>query len=346
MKKVKIILFIFIISIFIYIFYKQYDGFIDYNENNVELIERSKSKFQTIELVKSLSDDEDDEDDDEDDEEYDEEEEFDKYNYCLLLNEHIQNHSKEVYISHDAMINITISLCNINNIKEILILGGGDGYPAMFGLKYPNINITNIEIDNVLINFTKNNKVMKKLTNDALNDERLNLISKDAYNFIYNNYHKYDIIIYDIEHRFTKQNYDLSIKKERTFHMIENMLHDNSVLNFTDYIINDDIEILVEYYNNYINKNNDKYNILLFTTKDDFKFLNNCLKDNHIFDLNKIKKLYSNSEIGVMVYDVNHNCGEIYYGKEIYFYLCKNNLNKKNKDIKLYNFDINKFNEL
>ena len=225
MKKIILFIFtiIFTIIFFIYIFYKQYDGFIDYNKKNVELVERIKSKFQTIELVKSLSN-EDDEDEDEEDDEEDDEEEIDKYNYCLLLNEDIQNHSKEVYISHDAMVNITISLCNINNIKEMLILGGGDGYPAMFGLKYPNINITNVEIDGILIDFTKNNKIIRQLTNNAFNDERLNLISEDAYNFIDNNYDKYDIVIYDIEHRYTKQNYDLTIKKERTLHMIEHML--------------------------------------------------------------------------------------------------------------------------
>ena len=56
-------------------------------------------------------------------------------------------------------------------------------YPAMRALKHKN-NVTNVEIDNKLIEFVKTNKIMIKNTENSFNNPNLNLIAQDAYKFV------------------------------------------------------------------------------------------------------------------------------------------------------------------
>jgi spermidine synthase len=67
-----------------------------------------------------------------------------------------------------------------------LILGGGDGYPAMYALRYENAHVTNVEIDETLVKFIKTNKYTKKLTNNAFNNPMLKMINEDAYDYTEN----------------------------------------------------------------------------------------------------------------------------------------------------------------
>lgn len=310
MKKIYIYIFL-LFLICISLFFNNKESYIDYDDNNVELIEREKSDYQTIELVKDIDTDK----------------------YCMLLNGEIQNHSDEVYLSHEAMVDISIKLCNESFIEKLLILGGGDGFPAMFALKHPDIKITNVEIDGELIKFTKNNKIMQELTHNSFNNKRVELYSQDAYEYINDddNDDYYDIIIHDIEIK-TGQDFEQKNREILDYNLIDNCLKDYGVFNCTDYIKNDKMKKLLYYYFNTIHLKKKKYNILLFQSNEDFIYLDSFL----LFDLHKFKSNYPNSEIGVLIYNNDVYCGKLEYGEEFYFYVCKNKFRRDQNDIEFH----------
>jgi spermidine synthase len=145
---------------------------------NNQLIYATESPYQTIKLYKNLSD------------------------YWLELNGIIQFHTKEMDITHYYMVDVPYKLAK--KPKSMLIIGGGDGLPAKHALKYP-LKITNVELDTKLINLTKNHPVMRRISKDAFNNSKLNLLAGDGISFLNNSKQKYDLIIDDCEIEFTKQ---------------------------------------------------------------------------------------------------------------------------------------------
>lgn len=287
-----------------------------YMQNGNKILHHSESKYQTIDLVQDNS----------------------TKDVCMFLNGQIQNHSKEAYISHYAMVDISIMLYN-GNPQNMLILGGGDGYPAMRALEHNNLKIKNVEIDGQLVDFVKTNNTMKHLTRNALNDKHIDIMINDAYDYIYKDENRYDIIIHDIE---TITNNNVTEFKSHDNYIINTLLSNKGILNYTDYIENEnkDLEFkrLFEKYFQMKNKlSNKPYFILLLSTFKDFKYFNKyCL-----FEINNFKKKYVHAEIGIMIYDFQVKCGSIgEYGEEMYVYLSKEKFNKKNTNIQFYPFHL------
>lgn len=288
--------------------------------DNMTLIDEDESDYQTIQLFQDKR----------------------GGHYCLFLNDVIQNTSEEAYKTHELMVDVSVKLCKKETIGSVLILGGGDGYPAMYALRYNNAIVTNVEIDDTLVNFIKNNKHTKELTDDAFNNPNLNLFTEDAYNYIYNDNMKYDVIIHDIE-LATNQNY--SRFENHDMYIFENMLSENGVLNYTEYKdgygknelkMTNISEILTEMKNS---KKGRKFNILLFINTEDFKYL----KSFFMIDTKRIKENYPNSEIGIAFDSLSGvNCGtgeDGIYGEEFYLYISKNGFAKGDPDINFEYFN-------
>lgn len=310
------IIVIFISIIIWYLYYAKIfaEGLTVYEQHGNKVLHQSESKYQTIDLVQDKS----------------------TKDVCMFLNGEIQNHSKEIYKSHYAMVDISIMLYN-GTPKNILILGGGDGYPAMRALEYNNLNIKNVEIDGKLVNFVKSNNLMRKLTHNALNDQRVDLYIQDAYEYIYQDVNSYDIIIHDIE---TLTNNNITEFKPHDNYILNKLLNNKGILNYTDYIKNNnkDIEfqnLFDKYFQLKKKISNKPYFILLLSTNNDFKYFNKYCQ----FEIIDFKKKYKYAEIGIMIYDFQVKCGSIgEYGEEMYIYLSKEKFNKKNTNIQFYPF--------
>tara|TARA_B100001094_G_scaffold150563_1_gene145703 strand:+ start:7763 stop:8674 length:912 start_codon:yes stop_codon:yes gene_type:complete len=256
--------------------------------------------------------------------------------YCLFLNDVIQNSSEEAYITHELMVDVSVKLCNKNKVDSILILGGGDGYPAMYALKYDDVYVTNVEIDKKLVDFIKDNKHTRKLTNDAFNNPALNLKTEDAYSYIYKDATKYDVIVHDIE-MATNQNHKKF--ENHDMYIFEHLLSENGVLNYTDHIQDEEdgksemINISQILMNVEKKQRLKKFNILMFTTSRDFKYLQPFF----LFDTVKTKEKYPKSEVGIAFKSLsdikcgNEEDGE--YGEEFYMYISKNGFNRNDLDI-------------
>lgn len=252
----------------------------------------------------------------------------------MFLNGAIQNNTKEYEKSHYAMVDISGKLVK-SQPKNILILGGGDGYPAMRALKQPgDPYVKNVEIDDVLIDFVKTNPIMRKHTQDAFNDPKLDLTAMDAYKYIYTEKRRFDVIVYDIARAIT--NNTVTNFEPCDDHIIENLLASGGVMNYT-MDLRAEIPKFGPIFRKYLKlkkKCNKEHLMLLLQTMDDFKkFSKHCP-----IDIVKLKERYPTSEIGIMMYDLRCSCGNYRYNEELYFYICKEPFNKENEDIKFHSF--------
>lgn len=292
-KKIKILFFIIIIIIIlnIYVNYIKYESFDNYNE---KLIYHKKSKYQNIDLYNDSEN-----------------------NFSLYLNDEIQAKYNEYYISHYFQCYLTVLKYKPSNI---LVLGGGDLFCASVLLKFPFVkNVTLVEIDKEMINMVKNNKVMMELTNNVVNNPKLNIIIGDAFKYALNNNNKYDMIIEDIEYDFTKQDFD--IEDDYYKYIIQ-------CLRFSDvYIIschsetndNNDFPSIKKLMKPFKNKNYTEYTYKLYED-DKIKLLEEIDFDN--FTINKLNEynIINNINFYVLGYNFDDE-----YGYESYVIFEKNN---------------------
>jgi hypothetical protein len=200
-----------------------------YDNTNKHLIYSDKSKFQTIKLFQN------------------------KDCFWLKLNDEIQFHSNEYLKSHYIQCDIPMKKYQPQNV---LILGGGDGIAASIVLKYPCVKrVTMVEIDEKMIKMLKTSQLMRKITNNVIDNPKLNIIIQNAVNYVYQNNEKYDLVIEDIEHDHTTQ----SIQYDDDDYFLK-LLKMSNVVSFT-YSDEYDDDIDKDYpifYNNYMKQQYNK----------------------------------------------------------------------------------------
>ena len=81
------------------------------------------------------------------------------------------------------------------SVQSILIIGGGDGGIAREALKHDGIQITMVELDCAVTEFSK--QYLPTLSNGAFDNPRLNLIFQEGGQFVKNTQNTYDVIIVD-----------------------------------------------------------------------------------------------------------------------------------------------------
>jgi len=121
---------------------------------------------------------------------------FDTYIYgrILVLDGIIQITEKDEAAYSEMLVHPAMQI--LDNPKEILIIGGGDGAVAEEILKYKFIkNIDLVDIDEEVINLSK--KYFKKINKNSLINKKIKLHYEDAYKFILKSEKKYDLIIAD-----------------------------------------------------------------------------------------------------------------------------------------------------
>lgn len=136
--------------------------------------------------------------------------------YWLTLNDQIQFHNREYKLSHSMQCDVPMKKYKP---KNILILGGGDGLLASCVLKYPFVKkVTMVEIDKNMIKMLHKSPLMNNITNNVVNNPKLEIITMDAKEFIFNyentSKHDFDLILEDIEWDFTKQNENFDENKD------------------------------------------------------------------------------------------------------------------------------------
>jgi spermidine synthase len=114
----------------------------------------------------------------------------------LYLNNNLQFSSTDEYRYHEALVHPVMSK-SIHH-QNVLVLGGGDGFAVREILKYNTVkNITLVDLDPDVTTFFKENLLMTKLNNNALNHAKLEIINQDAFIWVKNQTKKFDVIIID-----------------------------------------------------------------------------------------------------------------------------------------------------
>lgn len=80
-------------------------------------------------------------------------------------------------------------------VKNVLIIGGGDGGIARECLKHKNTTVTMVELDSSVTDFSKQH--LPTLSDGAFNNDRLNLIFTDGCHYVANTTERFDVIIVD-----------------------------------------------------------------------------------------------------------------------------------------------------
>lgn len=136
---------------------------------NKQLVHR-KSRYQSIDVFETA--------------------EFGK---LLTLDGFVMLTEKDEFIYHEMIVHVAMS--TNRDIKNVLVIGAGDGGTIRELVKYDNIkNIDMVEIDEEVVNVCRE---YIPSTACALDDERLSIFCEDGLKFVRRMHDKYDLIIVD-----------------------------------------------------------------------------------------------------------------------------------------------------
>ena len=117
--------------------------------------------------------------------------------FRLFIDGHIQFSSRDEYRYHESLVHPVMSIPG--EVKNVLILGGGDGLAARELLKYPNVeSIDLVDIDPEITRMGKELPMLAILNQRSLHDERVNIFNEDAFLFINQPGTMYDRVIIDM----------------------------------------------------------------------------------------------------------------------------------------------------
>ena len=111
----------------------------------------------------------------------------------LALDGVIQTTQKDEPCYHEMLTHTPILAHG--NVEQVLIIGGGDGGIAREVLKHKNVDVTMVELDSYVTDFSKVH--LPTLSDGALVNPRLKLIFQDGCEFVKETADKYDVIIID-----------------------------------------------------------------------------------------------------------------------------------------------------
>ena len=84
------------------------------------------------------------------------------------------------------------------NAEEVLVLGGGDGLAVRELLKYDNVNITLVDLDEEMIKLCSENPNITALNENSLSSDRLEIVINDAYRYLEETDKLFDVILVDL----------------------------------------------------------------------------------------------------------------------------------------------------
>ncbi len=114
----------------------------------------------------------------------------------LFIDGNIQFCSLDEYRYHEALVHIPMAQASKKD--KVLVLGGGDGLAVRELLKYPETQITLVDLDEEMIALCRDNPQVSELNEGALSSERLTLVIDDAYRYLEETKDLYDVILVDL----------------------------------------------------------------------------------------------------------------------------------------------------
>lgn len=116
--------------------------------------------------------------------------------HCLYLNGNTQFCEVDEHIYHESLVHPAFALNPY--AKNILVLGGGDGNAIREVLKYGDVNVTLVDLDPRMVEFSRTHPVLSRINQGSFDDSRVTTIAADAYSWVKDNDQEWDIIIIDL----------------------------------------------------------------------------------------------------------------------------------------------------
>ncbi|MFG6116616.1 polyamine aminopropyltransferase [Halobacillus sp. MO56] len=115
----------------------------------------------------------------------------------LYLDGSLQFSSSDEYRYHETLVHPPLS--KAEDVKNVLVLGGGDGLAIRELLKYKQLKeITLVDLDPAVTELANTNYHLLQLNEGALKDEKVTVYNEDAFEFLEKNDEFYDVIIIDL----------------------------------------------------------------------------------------------------------------------------------------------------
>ena len=115
----------------------------------------------------------------------------------LYLNGNLQFSSIDEHRYHEALVHPALSRSVA--VKNVLLLGAGDGLAIKQLLKYPEINrIDLVDLDPAVTQLAANHHYLNQVNEGALGNEKVNIIHQDAFRFVDTSAAQYDLVIIDL----------------------------------------------------------------------------------------------------------------------------------------------------
>ncbi|MCC9600562.1 polyamine aminopropyltransferase [Stieleria sp. JC731] len=119
-----------------------------------------------------------------------------KDDFQLHLNGHLQFNSRDEYRYHEALVHPVMGAAK--TIKNVLVLGGGDGLAVREILRYPDLeSVTLVDLDPAMTKLATEFGPLVELNEDALHDPRVTVINRDAFIWIDETDRTFDAAVID-----------------------------------------------------------------------------------------------------------------------------------------------------
>lgn len=116
----------------------------------------------------------------------------------LFLNGNIQFSSVDEFRYHESLVDFPIAH-TAQPVKQVLLLGAGDGLAIRELLEYPEIEqITLVDLDQRVVAISASNPHISKLNQNSLDNSRVKIVYSDAFSFLSKNQQAFDLIISDL----------------------------------------------------------------------------------------------------------------------------------------------------
>lgn len=149
---------------------------INYGENQRyrdKVVFSAQSKYQRVVITKSRED------------------------FWLFINGNQQLSTVDEYMYHEPLVHPVLGM--LNKPKDILVLGGGDGGAVREILKYEDVeNITLVDLDPLMTDLGKTHPMLVEMNQNALNNEKVEILNMDGFNFMEDTRQYFDAIIIDL----------------------------------------------------------------------------------------------------------------------------------------------------
>jgi spermidine synthase len=115
----------------------------------------------------------------------------------LFINGNQQLSTFDEFLYHEPMIHPVMAITPEH--KDVLIIGGGDGFNVKELLKYDDVNkITVVDLDPTITQLGLNFAGLLQYNDSALHDARVEILNEDGFNFLEKSTLFYDLIVVDL----------------------------------------------------------------------------------------------------------------------------------------------------